>query len=257
MRHFALVLAAIAILAAPLAATDLTVDDVITLHEAGLGDEIVITKIQQNGQAFDLTVDELIALKGAGVSQAVIRAMMDPGTAPAPAATPSPTAPAAAPTPAREVGVHILHEGHWRLIEPEPVNWRSGGSLKRIGTLGLHKGHLNGTVRGVGAKEYFDDPVELLIVTQEGEFASEYQLLRLDVKKDLREFRALTGGVVRTRTDSERNFIPFEAEKTGPQTYVINPGRLGRGEYGLLPPSAAISATGQANFSKIFTFGIE
>jgi hypothetical protein len=35
-----------------------------------------------------------------------------------------------------------------RAIEPEIVNWRTGGVVKNAATLGLDKGHVNGTVAG-------------------------------------------------------------------------------------------------------------
>ena len=50
---------------------------VIDLHKAGLGDEIILTKISQSKCAFDLSTDALIDLKAKGVSADVIKAMMN------------------------------------------------------------------------------------------------------------------------------------------------------------------------------------
>jgi hypothetical protein len=74
----------------------LTVDGVISLLNAGLSDDIIITKIQKSGQAFDLSTDDMVRLKKAKASDAVMKAMMN--AAPAPAAAPA--APMSAPAPA-------------------------------------------------------------------------------------------------------------------------------------------------------------
>lgn len=80
----------------------LTNAEVIKLWKAGLGDEIVIAKIEGSGRtAFALDTDNLIELKKSGVSQAVISAMLRKasGRSAAPTATgatppPGPPAPA-------------------------------------------------------------------------------------------------------------------------------------------------------------------
>jgi TPR repeat protein len=53
----------------------MTVDDVIKLSKAGLGDDIIIQQIKKRTQPFDLTPDQLIELKSVRVSDSVIRAM--------------------------------------------------------------------------------------------------------------------------------------------------------------------------------------
>lgn len=55
----------------------LTNDDVLRLSQGGLGDDVIIAKINSTPQAtFRLETDDLINLKKAGVSQAVIAAML-------------------------------------------------------------------------------------------------------------------------------------------------------------------------------------
>lgn len=58
-----------------MAATQLTIDQIIKMVEAKLPDDIIITTIQKTNSKFDLTPEALIKLKTAGVSDAVIRAM--------------------------------------------------------------------------------------------------------------------------------------------------------------------------------------
>jgi hypothetical protein len=73
----------------------LTVDGVISLLNAGLSDDLIITKIQKSGQSFDLSTDDMVRLKQAKASDAVIKAMMN--ATPASAAAPAPVAAAANP----------------------------------------------------------------------------------------------------------------------------------------------------------------
>ncbi len=80
----------------------LTNDDVVKLSKAGLGDDVVIAKINQAPQVdFKLDTDSLIALNQQGVSKAVIEAMLRKATAPAaagsPQAPPTSTGPFGAP----------------------------------------------------------------------------------------------------------------------------------------------------------------
>ena len=40
------------------------------------------------------------------------------------------------PSPVDEVGVYFQSEGKWADLPPEVVNWKTGGVLKHVGTLG-------------------------------------------------------------------------------------------------------------------------
>ena len=73
-----LVASALALLApASVRAQDaLSVDQIIALHIAGLGDEAIIAKIRSAGSAYILGADEMIALRGRGISGPVIAAML-------------------------------------------------------------------------------------------------------------------------------------------------------------------------------------
>jgi hypothetical protein len=71
----------------------LTNADVIALAKAGMGDDVIIAKIKQAPSAnFSLEVGDLKTLKSSGVSDKVIAAMLDKGSAPAPASQPPPSA---------------------------------------------------------------------------------------------------------------------------------------------------------------------
>ncbi len=63
----------------PAHAGDLTVHDVIELHRAGLGDEVLIPLIEVDGGPFELTQADLLDLKAHGLSDRVIGALVRAG----------------------------------------------------------------------------------------------------------------------------------------------------------------------------------
>ena len=68
----------------------LTNEDIVRLSQAGLGAEVIITKIRASAAAFDTSVAQLLELKGADVEDSVIAAMVDKGAqAPKAAETPA------------------------------------------------------------------------------------------------------------------------------------------------------------------------
>lgn len=241
-------------MAAPVGAADLSVDDVVMLKKAGLEDDTIIAKIRQNTEPMDLSVDQMLALKEAGVSADVIQAMLNPG--PAAAAAPIASGSGFNDGYPDEVGVYLLKGSTWQFMELEIVTWRSGGALKRMGTMGLHKGHMSGVVSGRDARIQLSAPVELFIRAEEGVTGAEYQLLKMDIRKDLREFRAVTAGVLRVKSGSDRNAVPFNPEKVGTQAYKLALTQLDAGEYGLLAPGAMGSASVSSS-GKVFAFGVE
>src|ERR1019366_6643746 len=158
----------------------MTVDDVIRLSKAGLSDDVIIQQIKKKGQRFDLSTDQLVQLKSASVSERVIQVMIDPTRDPAPSPIENTGAPAAqqAGQPSRqdslsstlptEVGVYAKQKGKWIEVLPEVVNWKTGGVMKSVATVGVVKGDVNGHVNGANSRNRFAAPIEFLIVTPEG-----------------------------------------------------------------------------------------
>jgi len=79
---------ALALLPATVAAAT-TAEQLVGLSRAGLSDDILITLIQTDGSTFQLSADDILKLHTAGLSDAVIRAMQATSkrAAPAPAAS--------------------------------------------------------------------------------------------------------------------------------------------------------------------------
>jgi hypothetical protein len=96
--------------------------------------------------------------------------------------------------------------------------------------------------------------VEVLIYASEGTSPNEYQLLKLRVNSDNREFRSETGGVFHSSGGAERDRKDFTSNKLGPRLYTVTLGpEVVPGEYGILPPGA-ISSTNAASAGKMYTF---
>jgi len=87
------------------------VREVVTLTEAKVGDDVIISYIRSKQRVFSLSADDLVFLKGQGVSPAVINAMVQsapvapppPEPVPAPAPAPAPVIPVAQAVPAAPV----------------------------------------------------------------------------------------------------------------------------------------------------------
>jgi hypothetical protein len=233
----------------------LTNQDVMDMVSLGLGEEVILEKIRSAPETdFVTDLESLKALKAAHVSDPVIRAMINPKAAAA-----TPTANVAAPAPANpdipeDIGVYIKLRGKLSEVTPEVVGWKSGGVLKSMATYGLTKGHVNGTVQGPKSALQVGNDAEFIIKCPEGTAVTEYQLLRLDMKGDRREFRAMTGGIIHQSGGAEKNAEKFDYEKIAPRVFKIKLPPLKKGEFGILPPGATSGNISSAG--KLYSFGI-
>jgi len=242
-----------------MAQTALTNDSIIKMVKAGLSDDIVVSTINSQPAKYSTGPDDLISLKSAGVSDKIVGAMIARsagGAAPAGAPAAAPAAMAGA-SPVNEVGVYYNKAGAWADLNPEVVNFKTGGVLKSIGTAGIVKGDVNGHVNGDHSPNQLKTPVDLLVYTPEGTAITEYQLLRLHDNKDSREFRTVTGGVLHVSGGATRDLVPFESKKIAPRTYeIVLPGTLGSGDFGLLPPTGGDGSGSSGRIGKIYSFRI-
>jgi len=138
-----------------------------------------------------------------------------------------------------EAGVYVVQGNKLTTVEPEIVNWRTGGVLKSIATVGLEKGHVNGAVSGPTSRLSLASPPQLMSDTtifyfhfSEGTSAAEYQLLRLWSKGDRREFRTATGGILHASGVAKGNVVESKHEAISPRIYRISVPALNVGDYG-------------------------
>ena len=61
---------------APATSRTITNTDVLSLHQAGFGDDVILAKIAASAPAFTVNASDLVALKKAGLSDRVITAMV-------------------------------------------------------------------------------------------------------------------------------------------------------------------------------------
>jgi hypothetical protein len=252
-------------------------DAVIKMAKAGLSDDVIITSINANPGVYDTSTDGLVALKKAKVSDKVVSAIIVKsanGGPPAAAPTLAPIAPGgfggfgapAAPSaavpavPSGIDGVGIYYQdpnGAWQEVSAEVVNFKTGGALKHIATAGIVKGDMNGNIGGNRSRLALKFPASFILYVPEGTSPGEYQLLRLHVNPDSREFRSVTGGVVHETGGATQSVVDFTSKKLAPRIYEITlTTEVGRGEYGFLPPLDSGSGKSMASSGKIYTFSL-
>lgn len=178
----------------------------------------------------------------------------------APAAAPAPVAaPAGSGRPAGidDVGVYYQDKsGAWSNLEPEIVNFKSGGMLKSFASQGLVKPDTNGHIPGAHAKQVLTFPLTLAVYVPEGVDIAEYQLLRLRENSNNREFRSVTGGVIHSSGGATRDEVQYQSAKIAPRVYkIVLDQALGKGEYGLLPPGSYTSSN-MASGGKVYTISV-
>jgi hypothetical protein len=226
---------------APSAQKRMTNQDVITMTQVGLSEDVIIAKIRAasaggaDTTSFDTSVDALKALKAANVSDAVIKAMINP--APPPTIVASATPVTIDPNlPPPEVGVYWKDGASFVLIPGQAVtNAKVGGRAGSFFTDGLRNQHWDATLNGPTSNNRVrDHRAVFYIYVPEGASSSDYALIRLNKKSDRREFQigsfgGITGGKSGVQKDKE---IGVKAEHVGIRTYRITLDQdLPAGEY--------------------------
>src|SRR5947209_13731736 len=116
----------------------LTNDAVLKLVKAGLGESLIVSMIQSQPGKYSLGADDLIKLKESGISDKILGAMVTKASSPA-AQPPTPGPVSELPANA-DVGVYWKKAGVWTEMLPEVVNWKTGGVMKSVASVGIVKG---------------------------------------------------------------------------------------------------------------------
>ncbi len=234
-------------------------DSIIKMVSAQLSDDVIISTVNASPGAYDTSPDGLIALKQAGVSDKVIAALVAK-SAPAAPSTPDASAPSAPLPPGVEnIGAYYKDSGgNWQPLPSEVVIFQSGGLVKHVASAGLMKEDLNGLVGGMRSRLVVSTPITFILHVPQGRAASDYELVRLHVSGNNRQFQSVAGGLMHESTSgSIRDEIDFSSTQIAPGAYqvVLNNG-LGDGEFGFLEPQDASAPKNPASNGKIFTFAI-
>ena len=227
----------------------LTNDKVITMVQAGLPTSVIVNKIRASKTNFNILTDELIRLKQARVPDDVINAMVNPNAG----ASVNEDIDNGFP---KEIGVYLKKDNQWLEIGPELVNWKTGGVVKSMVSLGVVKQDINGHLDGKNSRNLASAPLEFVIVTPEGVSITEYQLIKLNQNDDDREFRTMTGGVFHAKGGATRDLVAFQNQKVASRTFTISLSGTKAGEYGFLPPGALTQLSGASTLGKMYTFSI-
>jgi len=235
-----------------LAQADLNNDAVAKMAKAGLGEDVIVSMVQNQPGHYDLTPDSLISLKSQGVSDKVLAAMAARNGAP----TAAPAAAKADPYEDFDIGVYYKLKDVWTVVPSEPVNWKTGGALKAFASQGIVKGDVNGHLKGPSSPTSLRSPLEFLIKAPEGLEGTDFQLVHLHAKSDAREFRTATGGIIHASGGSARDAVKFEQTRIAKHIYKItfpDTEKMTTGEYAFLAPGLT-NSTASGSTGKAYTF---
>ena len=177
-------------------------DSIIKMVKAQLSDDVIITTINASPGAYDTSPDGLIALKQAGVSDKVIAAIVAKGAAAAPDSAAPSTPDASAPSTPLPPGVENIGAyykdsgGNWQPLPSEVVIFQSGGLVKHVASAGLMKEDLNGLVGGMRSRLVVSTPITFILHVPQGRTANGYELVRLHVAGNNRQFQSVAGGLI-------------------------------------------------------------
>ncbi len=238
-------------------------DSIIRMVKAQLSDDVIVATINASPGAYDTSADGLIALKQAGVSNKVIDAIEAKSTAAAPdTSAPADSAPPAPAVPlppgVDNVGAYYKDSGgNWQPLPSEVVIFQSGGLVKHVASAGLVKEDLNGLVGGMRSRLVVSTPVTFILHVPQGRTAGDYELVRLHVVANNRQFQSVAGGLIHESSSSLRDEIDFTSKQIGPSAYqIVLSNELGEGEFGFLAPQDTASSKNPSSSGQIFTFAI-
>jgi hypothetical protein len=236
-------------------------DSIIKMVKAGLTDDVIVATINANSGAYDTSPDGLIALKKAGVSDKVIGAIVARGSSsPIFEVVPPPPPPPLPPLPPGVDNIGIYYKdtgGNWQPLPSEVVIFQSGGVVKHVASAGLVKEDLNGLVGGMRSRLVVTTPVAFILHVPQGRTANDYELVRLHVVGNNRQFQSVTGGLIHESSSSLRDEIDFSSKQVGPSAYqIVLNNELGEGEFGFLAPQDTASSKSPSSSGQIFTFAI-
>ncbi len=242
--------------------------DVIALASAGLGDDIIVTKIHAApATSFDTSVEGLKALKSAGVSSTVIRVMIDPS---APLAAPASAVTAAAsvadpdsPESPHSPGIYIQapgKDGQLHLVKLDHITskgTKSSGMWLSGATYGIAKAHTKASIDGAAATVHTQDtnPLFYAYIPEDNTTfggstltVKDFTLIKFEPKTETREVNTATISPWGYSTGTDQK------AKQGFATDTVKPGIYKLSLIQPLPPGQY--AFQAQNYGAFYDFGI-
>jgi len=253
-----------------------TNQDVISMVQLGLSDDVVIAKIRAmsatgpDSVSFDTSTEGLRALKAAKVPDSVIKVMINPAPSPMTIVTASTPMTIDPNLPPPEIGVYWKNGVNFVLIQGQALtNAKVGGKADSFFTDGLRNQHWDAYIEGPTSKNVVRERrPAFYIYVPDGTDSSDYVLLKLNKKDDRREFQVgsfggITGGKSGVKRDKE---VPFNSEHVGLRTYRISldaelkPGEyaffLGTGQSASMSGARGGNRSGGVASGRIYDFNI-
>jgi hypothetical protein len=261
----------------PVLSRRLTNQDIISMVELGLSEDVVIAKIRSMSAAgadtvsFDTSIEGMKALKGANVPDSVIKVMINPAPPPQPTNVMASATMTVDPNlPPPEVGVYWKDGANFVLVQGQALTQtKAGGKAGSFFTNGLRNQHWDAYVDGPTSKNIVKErrPAFYFYVP-DGSTASDYLLIKLNQKGDRREFQigsfgGITGGKSGVQRDKE---VPFRADHMGIRVYRITlnedlkPGQyaffMGTGQSAMMSAAKGGNRSGGVASGRIYDFSI-
>lgn len=262
-------------LAGPAMAGPLTIDQIVALSGAGIGDDAIVAKVKASGTRFDLSTDQMLMLKKQGVSGPVIAAMLSSGaSAGAAMSMDSPDPAVAHPT-----GVYLLADDQKmsRMNATVSNQSKTGGIIGYALTGGIASASVKASIQNETSRTvtvnkqpvfyfFFDEAnadgrISATWTSGDGatiQSPGEFTLVRLEKKDGRREARVGSfniGGAKAGVMDKDR--IAFDYQLVRPGVFRVAANQpLPPGEYGFIfSLRAGAGATGAAG-ARIFDFTV-
>ncbi|MFL6259682.1 MAG: hypothetical protein ACJ76Y_08225 [Thermoanaerobaculia bacterium] len=262
MTAYVLLFAAASVGVAAPTQKPLSNDDVLSMVQAGLPQDVVIEKIKSSKTAFDTSTEALVSLKKAGVSSDIIRIMVNPNAESKPAGTgASPWGSDNAP-----VGCQVPPGGQppW-LSGASPAMWLVKPEKTERTEINYERGTITHVgFAGFGARLLVLHPIKAALrVNSQTQFLScinptDAPLVHFSLDNESDERNTSVGRTTpfnMTFNISEGDLVKYKFEKTPDGYFKITPeAPLKSGEYGFVPQGAAGFFTAG---ERVYTFGVD
>ncbi|WKZ65447.1 MAG: hypothetical protein QY325_11820 [Flavobacteriales bacterium] len=246
----------------------LTNADLIQLAELGMGESIILSRVETAANTFDVSTSALIALKRAGLTDPVLAAVVKAANDPARKAVDAndPKAP-------HRPGIYYFDEAG-QLVELLPTVASQGkdkGRLATALTYGLAKTTVVARISGAqaraqlpAAREFyfyfnqqqaaFDQNSIAFYGFQQATSPNEFTLARLDETAGAREIEMGSANAFSSEDGiDEKHARSFDIEQLAPGIFKVTPQNLEAGEYCFVYAGGSAHGHGP---NKLFDFGV-
>lgn len=253
----------------------LTLSQVSTLSQAGLGDDAIIAKIKSSGTHYDLTTDQMIEMRKGGISGPVIAALMTVPTSGPQFSVDSPD-----PLVPHPAGVYLLsgqNGASMQRIDPTVSDQaKTGGIWGYALTGGIASMSVKASIQNEHARAqsssdtptfymFFDEanpgtPASSVWQGNQATVSSpgEFSLVRFTEKAGHREARVGSMNIGGAKTGvMDKDRISFEYQVVRPGVYrIVLSKPLDKGEYGFIYAITGGGGRMGAMSARVFDFSV-